>query len=204
MRGSCGLRRVALVLLLRGTRSIDESRKIVDNINYRFLIDGVNYFLCVGGTQNMPDKAVNNESVRQVHEQIFRLMHGIKSVMTARLKASDIGLAVMEVKALKVISLTEQCSPLELAVFLERDKAQITRLLKSLVDLGLISKSPNPADKRSQVLVVTSNGQSVLKRLSKIEAEVFGGLFEGLTPRALKEFEQTCVQLHVNLEQLKA
>ena len=152
----------------------------------------------------MPDKAVNNESVRQVHEQMFRLMHGIKSVMTARLKASDIGLAVMEVKALKVISLTEQCSPLELAVFLERDKAQITRLLKSLVDLGLISKSPNPADKRSQVLVVTSNGQSVLKRLSKIEAEVFGGLFEGLTPRALKEFEQTCVQLHVNLEQLKA
>jgi DNA-binding MarR family transcriptional regulator len=52
---------------------------------------------------------------------------------------------------------------------MQRDKAQITRVLNELLEDGYISKIANPEDRRSQLLRLSAKGKEIVTQLNAIE-----------------------------------
>lgn len=82
---------------------------------------------------------------------------------------------------------------------LNRDKAQVTRLIKTLIEEGFIEKRPNPEDKRSQCLLTTEKGNRVLDKIKTVDAEIFQKMTLGVSDEELAAFQITAGKLAENL-----
>lgn len=51
----------------------------------------------------------------------------------------------------------------------QRDKAQVTRLLKDLTARGLLEKRENPEDRRSSLLSLSAEGEACYCKLAAVE-----------------------------------
>ena len=79
-------------------------------------------------------------------------------------------------------------TPVQLvARLLARDKAQITRAIKSLESKGLIARNRTEADARVSLLSLTEKGHQVVSRIRVALSEVIG---EVLAPLSEAEQEQ--------------
>jgi DNA-binding MarR family transcriptional regulator len=101
---------------------------------------------------------------------------------------------------MKVISKIEDCTGQQLADFLGRDKAQINRLIKELVNQELVFKKDNPKDKRSQLLALTDTGEVLFKRFRRVEHEIFETMAADIEPEELERFIQISQKLKSNLK----
>ncbi|USD67536.1 MarR family transcriptional regulator [Vibrio sp. SCSIO 43136] len=132
-------------------------------------------------------------------ENIFGFMHLLKRTMHAKVEELDLDLAPMHIRAMKIIEKHAPCTAVDIVNVLCRDKAQVTRLLKVLIDLELIEKQPNPEDKRSQFLVITDNGKAQMARFKEIEQEVIGQMTSGLSEQELDAFQAITQKMATNL-----
>ncbi len=57
----------------------------------------------------------------------------------------------------------EQCRISDLAAMFQSELSTVSRQVSSLVDLGLVSKEPDPRDRRAQVLALTEDGCALLR-----------------------------------------
>jgi len=105
-------------------------------------------------------------------ETTFHLAHAIKQQLGAKLEAKKLGIAPMHIRVLKVINKHKSCTAIDIASLFKRDKAQITRLVKQLIELEFVEKEPNPEDKRSQLLVLTPQGKDLQESLSSFSEEM--------------------------------
>lgn len=119
---------------------------------------------------------------------LHRLMHAYKGQLLSGLRACDVTLPVSHIRALKACAHISQCTARDIAAKLDRDKAQITRVVNGLLKAGLIEKHPNPSDQRSQILVPSHAGQSLLLTLESIERETVAQLTRHLTGDDLDTF----------------
>lgn len=69
-----------------------------------------------------------------------------------------------------------------------QDKSRITRVLNDLVHEGLIERSDNPDDRRSQLLAPTSAGKEMFEKISVLEEEAAACLIDGLNADELATF----------------
>lgn len=160
--------------------------KLVDVVNYIYLVDYVSYF-------------GRGMSALTSFERIFQLVHLLKKNMHDRIESSQLGLSPMHVRVLKIIAKKPLCTAVDIAQFLGRDKAQVTRILNSLVEQKFITKIPNPDDKRSQCLQIDDDGLEVMRRLGQIEAEVLADMCRSLTDEDMQRFEEIVAQMSINL-----
>ena len=109
---------------------------------------------------------------RKLLESFFHLMFTVKTELTDKLVVHDITIAPMHIKLLKLLSIKAPCTAQHLSQSLARDKAQINRLVKDLLAANLISRSPNPDDKRSQLLDLQPEAQDILKQMQIIERDI--------------------------------
>lgn len=135
-----------------------------------------------------------------LNEALFNLMHIVRNTMVQQLKLVDQNLSPMHMKSMKVISKIEGCTGQQLADFLGRDKAQINRLIKELVNQELVFKKNNPKDKRSQLLALTDTGEVLFKRFKKVEKEIFETMAAGIEPEELEGFIHISQKLKSNLK----
>jgi DNA-binding MarR family transcriptional regulator len=80
---------------------------------------------------------------------LHRLTHTYKSRLRETIKEKQIPLSIKHIRALKGISRNPACTAHSIAQRMQRDKAQITRVLNELLKDGLIAKIDNPKDSRS-------------------------------------------------------
>ena len=85
----------------------------------------------------------------------------------------------MHVRVLKVIGKSNASTAKEIAELFKRDKAQITRLINQLIDQGIVQRKPNPDDKRSQLLELTSSGQALQEILRTLSDEMESKMTQG-------------------------
>ena len=71
----------------------------------------------------------------------------------------------------------------ELVRAIARDKAQVTRLLQSLGNKGLVEKSQSEVDGRVCMLQLTPKGRNTVDTLSLALAETIDGLLDPLSPK---------------------
>ena len=138
----------------------------------------------------------NNTSL----ESIFRLVHSLKRQMSEQIESLDSEIAPMNIRVMKIITKKSPCTAIDIAHYLNRDKAQVTRLVNALINQELVKKSPNPEDKRSQLLILTNKGQEVMSKVSDIDRDMLKRMTKGMAEDELEQFRKIAKKMAQNLE----
>lgn len=117
----------------------------------------------------MPD-SVDKVNQSAPFDQLHRLVHRIKRLMqqatVAAGAAEGLALVPMEARALGFFARQPGATAQDLVDHAGRDKAQVARLVKGLVERGLLAAAPDPADRRRQTLTLTAAGQRFERRMA--------------------------------------
>ncbi|QIL89060.1 MarR family winged helix-turn-helix transcriptional regulator [Microbulbifer harenosus] len=132
-------------------------------------------------------------------DTLHRLAHGYKCCLRAEVSERELGLPITHIRALKGIYRNPESTAFSIARRMQRDKAQITRVLKELLNDGLIEKRPNPTDGRSQLLFPTEKGRAVMQQLLAAEREAAARMTRGLTQKELQLFTELSARMVANL-----
>ena len=133
-------------------------------------------------------------------ESIFRLVHSVKRQMSEQIESLDSEIAPMNIRVMKIITKKSPCTAIDIAHYLNRDKAQVTRLVNALINQELVKKSPNPEDKRSQLLILTNKGQEVMSKVSDIDRDMLKRMTKGMAEDELEQFRKIAKKMAQNLE----
>lgn len=123
-----------------------------------------------------------------VGESLHQLMHAYKRALRQAYAKTELNLTVSHIRTLKAIRSQAPCTAQHIAQHTQRDKAQITRLLRDLFDADIIARSPHPEDRRSQLLALTDHGRAVLAQVDGCERDAHEQLSDGMTPEDLDAF----------------
>ncbi|MEH6562000.1 MAG: MarR family transcriptional regulator [Marinobacter sp.] len=132
-------------------------------------------------------------------EATFHLAHAIKQQLNSQLETQKLGIAAMHVRVLKVIGKSNSSTAIDIAGLFKRDKAQITRLVNQLIDQGFVQKTPNPDDKRSQLLELTSAGRALQERLRTLSDDMENQMAQGIEAEDLDTFTKVAQKMTRNL-----
>lgn len=132
-------------------------------------------------------------------DNLFHLVHVLKRQLHEQIEQLELPIAPMHVRVIKIISKQSPCTAMDVVNFLNRDKAQVTRLIKTLIEEGFIEKRPNPEDKRSQCLLTTEKGNEVLAKIKAVDAEIFQKMKLNVSEEELEAFQLIAGKLAENL-----
>lgn len=132
-------------------------------------------------------------------DNLFHLVHVLKRQLHEQIEQLDLPIAPMHIRVIKIISKQSPCTAMDVVNFLNRDKAQVTRLIKTLIEEGFIEKRPNPEDKRSQCLLTTEKGNEVLAKIKAVDAEIFQKMTLNVSEEELEAFQLVAGKLAENL-----
>lgn len=149
------------------------------------MIDIVNY---------MPDKID-----QAIFESIHGLMHLYRSKMYKVLRDTALDLSHMENKVLGFFAKHPNSTLSALADCYNRDKAQLTRIIKVLKDKGLIEERKDESDRRKILLNLTAEGVSVHEILHKESISVCKEAIIGLNTEECETLLHLLDKLKKNL-----
>ncbi|MDD1782558.1 MarR family winged helix-turn-helix transcriptional regulator [Enterovibrio sp. ZSDZ35] len=138
-------------------------------------------------------------SATKAPDTLFKLVHSLKRNVQESIENLDLGIAPMNVRVLKIIAHKPHCTAIDIANALDRDKAQVTRLLSTLINADLVAKEPNPVDKRSQCLRVTEGGQAILGKISGIDKKMWQQMTSDVSEEEMKVFQNVLEKMVTNL-----
>ena len=140
-----------------------------------------------------------------IGESLHRLLHAYKRALRQAYQEAELPLSVSHMRAMKVINHSQQnpqniCTAQLIAQRLQRDKAQITRLIKDLLGEELIEKHDHPEDRRSQVLMLTPKGRSMVAQIRDIENLAGHRMATGLNAAEISDFIKLANTMAENLK----
>lgn len=138
-------------------------------------------------------------SSSHLSDTLHRLVHAYKSHLRAAVAERELGLPITHIRVLKGICKNPHSTAHAIAQRMQRDKAQITRVLQELLNEGLIEKRPNPEDGRSQLLHPTPKGLAVMEQLQQAEQETAAIMTRSLTASELELFAELTARMVENL-----
>lgn len=133
---------------------------------------------------NTVDKVNYSASEPSALDLMHTLMHQIKRRMQqatqAASEAEGIALAPMEARTLGFYARHPGATAQDLVDHAGRDKAQVARLVKGLVERGLLATATDPQDRRRQTLQLTPAGKRFERRMAaerqRIERAAMAGV----------------------------
>ncbi|MBF5058169.1 MarR family transcriptional regulator [Alcanivorax sp. 521-1] len=124
----------------------------------------------------MPHQA----DIRQV---LWQLAFQFKVSSKRAIRDYDLPINGMHVRLLQMIHRQPDCTAQHIAAVTGRDKAQITRVIKELENMALITRTPDPEDRRSQLLALSETGAGLMARIQEAEDDVKARLLKGVPKR---------------------
>ncbi|WOT05400.1 MarR family winged helix-turn-helix transcriptional regulator [Shewanella youngdeokensis] len=137
-----------------------------------------------------------------ISDAIFDVTHAYRAAMRSSIQAKDLGLNFMHVKCLSFINNRQSCTANDIVNFFNRDKAQIARLIKEMIENQWLTKMANPEDKRSQLLSLTEEGAELASLIAKTQMDVRKKMQTSLSEAELKEFTRIMSIINSNLQSL--
>lgn len=130
-----------------------------------------------------------------IDDALHQLLHSYHRAMRQACREAGLELPVSHLRTLKIIGHFQTrtgtpCTSHAIATRLERDKAQIARVIKELLNDGLIEKRHNPDDRRSHFLTLTEAGTATLACIRQAERQAGARLSRGLSPEELDSFSR--------------
>ena len=111
-------------------------------------------------------------AVRGLEDAFARLVRQHRQVITRQAEALSPGLSAGAMKAFITLCNAGTMTPSTLAEHLLLDRAQVSRMVRDLEDEGLITREPDPRDRRSALLTATDAGRA---RLDAVRGGPAGG-----------------------------
>ena len=122
----------------------------------------------------------NETDIRQV---LWQLAFQFKVSSKRAIRDYDLPINGMHVRLLQMIHRQPDCTAQHIAAVTGRDKAQITRVIKELEAMDLVTRTPNPEDRRSQLLALSETGAGLMARIQEAEDDVKARLLKGIPKR---------------------
>ncbi|ADW21512.1 MarR family winged helix-turn-helix transcriptional regulator [Thermus scotoductus] len=118
-------------------------------------------------------------------EELSRLGYALMRLLLARAKETfaQEGLSLLQAEVLRLVKEGIQL-PSRLAEHLEVLPSQVSHLLASMEEAGLLRRQPDPEDRRRVLLRLTPKGEAVHKRLQEAWLQAYG---QHLARLSLKE-----------------
>ena len=138
-------------------------------------------------------------SDRNTLDSLFHLLHALKRQLHEQAGLLKLDITPMHIRVLKIIDRKKDCTAIDVASFLGRDKAQITRLITTLIEKDLLAKAPNPTDKRSHYLRITASGDEIIAKIAGIDADTIKKMTANLTPQEIEDFQRIAQVITENL-----
>lgn len=127
----------------------------------------------------------DDSDIRQV---LWQLAFQFKVSSKRAVRDYDLPLNGMHIRLLQMIRRQPDCTAQRIAAVTGRDKAQITRVIKELESMALITRTPDPADRRAQLLSLNEKGQGLMARIQDAEDEVKKTLLKGINKKDQNTF----------------
>lgn len=156
---------------------------LVDNINILTgLVDFINY-------SRMNQRATTPHAATL--ESLMSLFASVKKALRHEMQdGAEPTVAPMLLRMLQLCERHPGITQQGLAQQTARDKGQVARLVKELLDLGLLIKEEHPNDRRSHRLLPTSAGVAAVRRFEQAEAGVGELMFGGLRATELRALNE--------------
>ena len=106
----------------------------------------------------------------------------------ARAYATLFGLTIPEWRLIAVIAEVEAITQAEIGERTRMDKVTVSRAAIALVERGLLSRAPNPMDKRSHHLSLTAGGRDLYGAIAPKALELEGRIFDRFSREELDGF----------------
>lgn len=111
----------------------------------------------------------------------------VSQAFAQRLQALDVGVA--EWVALRELYDRADITPSELAASMGLTRGAVTKLADRLAARGLLTREPDPVDRRSQHLALTEEGRALVPRLAALADENDAAFFGHLDPATRQTIE---------------
>lgn len=101
-----------------------------------------------------------------VFYQLDRAVRIAKQKSQAQFEEKEFGVTVEQWVVLKKINDQEGASQAEIGGALLKDAPTVTRIVDLLAKKGLVAREPDPGDRRRYRLILTSEGQELVQRMT--------------------------------------
>ncbi|NOT78473.1 MAG: MarR family transcriptional regulator [Bacteriovoracaceae bacterium] len=115
---------------------------------------------------------MKNSAHANFHKSFFKIIFLVKDRMQNIVHEAESGLTVLQILVLRTLVQEKELTPIKLCRLLNKDKAQITRLVLELTNRGLITKMDNPNDKRSYILKPSPKVEKIITEFILIEQKL--------------------------------
>ncbi|MCG7418730.1 MarR family transcriptional regulator [Microbacterium sp. ACRRU] len=146
----------------------------------------------MGDVTREPD-AERQAAVHALESSFSELMTVFRRFVSEAAERVSPGMLPATFKTLSVVS---RFGPLTLSALAERlsaDKGFLSRAISDLEGMGLVTRTPDPNDRRSRLIAVTDLGRD---RLSEARAPHESRLHEALADWSVDEIEHLSTMLH--------
>lgn len=106
-----------------------------------------------------------SDVIREVETEISTFFVNGRNLMKLAAKFVHPGLQPGGLALLRMLGQTGSSRPSAIAECLDIDRSAVSRLIQNLDDLGLIKRTPDPADKRAHMLGLSTYGRERLDAL---------------------------------------
>ena len=134
-------------------------------------------------------------------ETLHSLVHAYKKQLRNDIAAQKIDLPVTHIRALKGICRNPESTAQSIALRMQRDKAQITRVLNELQHSGFITTVDNPKDGRSQLLRPTAEGEKIMRQVNIAERKTVAHMTQALCPDEVATFIQLANRISKSVDE---
>jgi DNA-binding MarR family transcriptional regulator len=139
------------------------------------------------------DLAERTDAVRALEAEFGALIHQLRRVIAENAQRVSPGMLPAAYKVFTTIVRREGMSLSALAESLAADKGQISRTVRELEQLGLITRTPDPEDGRSSLLFATEHG---VERLAEARAPQEQSLLSALGEWSVDDIRSLTRLLH--------
>jgi DNA-binding MarR family transcriptional regulator len=137
----------------------------------------------------------------QLHEHLFRLIFLIRGRMLDVVQEAEANLSPMQILVLRILVEEGEMPQNLLVKKMARDKAQVTRLVNSLAEQGLLSKAQDMLDKRSFILKPSAEVRQIVTRFMVKEQQLVAEMVNGIAFEDIEKLEALLKVMQDNLTQ---
>jgi len=138
-------------------------------------------------------------AMKNALDKMFNIVFSLKKNVKTQIDVQALDITPMHFGVIRIVRKHQPCTVNVLAQHIERDKAQVTRLVNSLVEQNMISREPNPEDKRSQFLNLEPSGEKIFQKLEGIGEIVTQKMFKGISKKDQDLYEEITIKILENL-----
>lgn len=137
----------------------------------------------------------------EVLERMHSLVARFHRRMHEAVRDDGDGIAVMEARALNHLARFEGSTQRDLVAHTGRDKAQIARIVKALIDRGLVDSQPDETDRRVLRLHPTSAGRAMQRRMQQHRQRFARDMSRGFDAEELATLQSQLDRLLANVSE---